>query len=217
MAVNAGLKVLLVEQGDFTSGTSSRSSKLVHGGLRYLREGQIKVTRESVREREWLLKAAPHLVNSLGFYIADYENFHIPMGVFGFGVIIYDLLAPKWDHRRVNELELLQSLPGLRQEGLLGGFHYQDAEMDDARVVLRLLRESVRDGGKAISHVKASHLLKTRGGKVCGVSLTDTESPDQPAFEVKAKVVVNACGPWSDERGRKWGESPTSANCAART
>jgi len=85
MAVNAGLKVLLVEQGDFTSGTSSRSSKLVHGGLRYLREGQIKVTRESVREREWLLKAAPHLVNSLGFYIADYENFHIPMGSSGLG------------------------------------------------------------------------------------------------------------------------------------
>jgi glycerol-3-phosphate dehydrogenase len=198
-AVHAGLKVLLVEANDFTFGTSSRSSKLVHGGFRYLREKQVEVTKESVRERERLLKAAPHLVTKLGFLLADYENFHVPMAEFGLGVIIYDLLAPKWDHKRLSPKGMLRSVPGLRAEKLLGGFLYYDAEMDDSRVVLRLLRESVHDGGTALSYAHVEKLLRTKDRQVCGVVLRDTASIKERTAEVKAKVVVNATGPWSDE------------------
>lgn len=199
MAVNAGLKALLVEQHDFTFGTSSRSSKLVHGGLRYLREGQWGVTREMVREREWLLKVAPHLVTKLGFLIADYKKFNIPLAEFGLGVIIYDLMAPKWDHKTLNRKGMLEYLPGLRADGLMGGFRYDDAIMDDSRVVLRLLRESVHDGGTALSYARVDKLLRTADGTVCGVLLQDCSSPLGATTEVKAKAVINATGPWSDE------------------
>lgn len=199
MAVNAGLKALLVEQHDFTFGTSSRSSKLVHGGLRYLREGQWGVTREMVREREWLLKVAPHLVTKLGFLIADYEKFNIPLATFGLGVIIYDLMAPKWDHKTLNQKDMVEYLPGLRSEGLMGGFRYDDAIMDDSRVVLRLLRESVRDGGTALSYARVNKLLRTADGKVCGVELQDRSTPQGETVEIEARVVINATGPWSDE------------------
>ena len=198
-AVHAGLKVLLVEANDFTFGTSSRSSKLVHGGFRYLREKQVEVTKESVREREWLLKEAPHLVTKLGFLLADYQNFHVPMAEFGLGVVIYDLLAPKWEHKQLSAKGMLQSVPGLRAEKLMGGFLYYDAEMDDSRVVLRLLRESVNDGGTSLSFARAEKLLRTKNGQVCGVVLRDTASTKERTAEVKAKVIVNATGPWSDE------------------
>ena len=198
-AVHAGLKVLLVEANDFTFGTSSRSSKLVHGGFRYLREKQVEVTKESVHEREWLLKDAPHLVTKLGFLLADYENFHVPMAEFGLGVVIYDLLAPKWEHKQLSAKGMLQSVPGLRAEKLIGGFLYYDAEMDDSRVVLRLLRESVNDGGTALSFARAEKLLRTKDGQVCGIVLRDTASANGRTTEVKAKVVVNATGPWSDK------------------
>ncbi len=198
-AVNAGLKTLLVEAYDFTFGTSSRSSKLVHGGFRYLREKQVDVTKESVREREWLLKEAPHLVTKLGFLLADYENFHVPMAEFGLGVVIYDLLARKWEHKQLSANGILQSVPGLRADKLMGGFLYYDAEMDDSRVVLRLLRESVHAGGTALSYARAEKLLRTKDGQVCGVVVRDTASTKERAMEVKAKVVVNATGPWSDE------------------
>ncbi len=198
-AVHAGLKVLLVEANDFTFGTSSRSSKLVHGGFRYLREKQVEVTKESVREREWLLKEAPHLVTKLGFLLADYKNFHVPMAEFGLGVVIYDLLAPKWEHKQLSAKGMLQSVPGLRAEKLMGGFLYYDAEMDDSRVVLRMLRESVHDGGTALSFARAEKLLRTKDGQVCGVVIRDTTSTNGRTAEVKTKVVVNATGPWSDE------------------
>jgi glycerol-3-phosphate dehydrogenase len=208
MAVNAGLKALLVEQNDFTFGTSSRSSKLIHGGFRYLREGQMSVTKESVREREWLLKVAPHLVTRLGFVLADYENFHIPLAEYGLGVVIYDLLAPKWNHKRLRQTGMIQLVPGLRADGLLGGYLYYDAHMDDSRVVLRLLRESVRDGGTALSYTRAEKLLRTADGKVCGVALHDMSTPQGKTVEVKAQVVINASGPWSDELRAQVGGTP---------
>ncbi|MGZ6225952.1 MAG: FAD-dependent oxidoreductase, partial [Syntrophales bacterium] len=121
-AVRAGLKTLLVEAKDFAFGTSSRSSKLIHGGFRYLRNKQISVTKESVREREWMLREAPNLVTPLSFLLPNFERSHFPSWKLGLGVALYDLLAPKWDHRRYNGLKLLEACPSLNGEGLLGGF-----------------------------------------------------------------------------------------------
>lgn len=196
-AVSAGLRALLIEQGDFSSGTSSRSSKLIHGGFRYLREGQIQVTRESVREREWLLKEAPNLVTKLGFLLPDYESFNVPMSQFGLGVTIYDLLAPKWEHRRMGKNRIMRDFPDLRSDGLMGGFLYHDAAMDDSRIVIRLLREAVSDGGVALSYARAESLMRRKDGSVCGVVVRDTASTRR-SVEVRSRVVVNACGPFSD-------------------
>ncbi len=205
-AVTAGLRTLLVEARDFAFGTSSRSSKLIHGGFRYLRNKQIGVTKESVREREWILREAPNLVAPLSFLLPNFERYHFPSWKLGLGVILYDLLAPKWDHRKYNGLKLLEACPSLNREGLLGGFRYYDAVMDDARVLLRILRESVQAGGTALNYAKAERLLRTSDGRVCGALLRDMASPDGKTVEVKAKVVVNASGAWSDEVRNQLGQ-----------
>ncbi len=198
-AVTAELKTLLIEAKDFAFGTSSRSSKLIHGGFRYLRNKQISVTKESVREREWILREAPNLVTPLSFLLPNFERYHFPTWKLGLGVALYDLLAPKWDHRKYNGLKLLEACPSLNGEGLLGGFQYYDAVMDDARVLLRILRESVQAGGTALSYARAERLLRTNDSRVCGALLRDMATPGGKTVEVKAKVVVNASGAWSDE------------------
>jgi glycerol-3-phosphate dehydrogenase len=207
-ATAMGLKTLLVEACDFAFGTSSRSSKLVHGGFRYLREGQVNVTRDSVREREWMLRDAPDLVTKMGFLLADYQSFKVPMAEFRLGVAIYDILAPKWDHKEYNAAQMLKSIPGLRAEGLLGGFQYFDATMDDSRIVLRILRESVHQGGTALSYARVEKTLQNKAGKVCGVALRDTSSNSHRTAEIKAKVVINASGPFSDELRGQLGGKP---------
>jgi glycerol-3-phosphate dehydrogenase len=198
-AVATGLKALLVEANDFAFGTSSRSSKLIHGGFRYLRNRQISVTKESVREREWMLRQAPNLVTSLSFLLPNFERYHFPSWKLGFGVMIYDLLAPKWNHRKYSPIKLLEACPFLNAGGLIGGFQYYDAVMDDARLLLRILREAVQAGGAALSYTSAERLLRTGDGRVCGALLREKLSPHGRTAEVKAKVVVNASGAWSDE------------------
>jgi len=198
-AVTAGLKSLLVEANDFAFGTSSRSSKLIHGGFRYLRNKQFNVTKESVREREWMLREAPNLVAPLSFVLPNFERYHFPSWKLGMGVMIYDLLAPKWDHRKCSLTKLLEACPFLNAGGLVGGFQYYDAVMDDVRLLLRILREAVQAGGVALSYTRAERLLRTSDGRVCGALLRDRLFPDGRTAEVKAKVVVNASGVWSDE------------------
>ena len=205
-AVAAGLKVLLVEASDFAFGTSSRSSKLIHGGFRYLRNKQINVTKESVREREWILREAPNLVTPLGFLLPNFARYQFPSWKLGLGVMIYDLLAPKWNHHRYSPVKLQEACPFLNSDGLIGGFQYYDAAMDDARVLLRVLREAVQAGGVALNYTRAERLLRTGDGKVCGALLRDKLSPDGRAAEVKAKVVVNASGAWSDEVRNQLGQ-----------
>jgi len=197
-AVQEGYRTLLVEAGDFASGTSSRSSKLIHGGFRYLRNKQFSVTRESVREREWLLNEARHLVTSLGFLMPCPDDPKLK-SQFGLGVIIYDLLAPKWQHSRLSNFDMLAKCPALAANNLSCGFLYYDAGMDDTRIVLRLIRESVDAGGSAINYAKATALLKDGNGKVCGAVLKDCAAGALGEIEVKARVVINAAGPWSDE------------------
>ncbi|MGA2517867.1 MAG: glycerol-3-phosphate dehydrogenase/oxidase [Thermodesulfobacteriota bacterium] len=205
-AVAARLKTLLVEANDFASGTSSRSSKLIHGGFRYLRNKQINVTKESVREREWMLREAPNLVTPLRFLLPNFERYHFPSWKLGLGVMIYDLLAPKWNHCKCSPARLLEACPFLNAEGLIGGFQYYDAVMDDARLLLRILREAVQSGGAALSYTRAERLLRTGDGQVCGALLKDGLSPDGRTAEAKAKVVVNASGAWSDEVRNQLGQ-----------
>jgi glycerol-3-phosphate dehydrogenase len=205
-AVADRLKTLLVEANDFAFGTSSRSSKLIHGGFRYLRNKQVHVTKESVREREWMLREAPNLVTPLTFLLPNFERYHFPSWKLGLGVIIYDLLAPKWDHHRVSRSILLDACPFLNGEGLIGGFQYYDAVMDDCRVLLRILREAVQAGGVALNYTRAESLLRTGNGQVCGALLRDRISPGGNTVEVKAKVVVNASGAWSDDVRNQLGQ-----------
>jgi len=205
---HAGLRALLVEADDFASGTSSRSSKLVHGGLRYLRNAQIKVTLESVQEREYLLKQGRGLINRLGFLYTCLPSDHMPGWVFGAGLTIYDIMAHQWSHRSYDAEDLRELCPPLTVPGLRGGYRYFDANTDDARLVLRLLRESVAGGGLALNYARAEALLHTRAGKVCGVVLNDTSGEAGRQAEVHARVVINATGAWADRLRGQVGEKP---------
>jgi glycerol-3-phosphate dehydrogenase len=208
-ATRAGLRTLLLEANDFASGTSSRSSKLVHGGFRYLENAQVRLTFESVRERERLLKEGRGLVTPLGFLIASYRGDAIPAWVFGAGLIIYDLLAVKWGHRHYDARDLRELCPPLRQQDLLGGYRYFDAQADDARLVLRVIAEAVRAGGVALNYARVQALLRRRTGSVCGVALQDmTPEGNHRSLELQATLVVNATGAWVDELRAQIGGRP---------
>lgn len=198
IAAACGLKTLLVEAKDFAFGTSSRSSKLVHGGFRYLYNRQFQVTFESVRQREELLQEASNLVTPLSFNLPNYDQYNYPSWLLNCGVIIYDLMAPKWQHQELSAQETSQKFNHLKMSGLKTCFCYQDAVLDDARLVLRVIREAVSDGATAINYVRALKLLRNAQGKVCGVVLQDNSTLDAQSKEIHARVVVNASGPWTD-------------------
>ena len=212
-AASLGLRALLLEARDFSFGTSSRSSKLVHGGFRYLRNRQFSVTRESVREREWLLKTAPHLVERLSFLLPEWRGSRTPAWQFTVGVLLYDLLAPKWDHRRLSADELLRLAPALRAEGLTGGWQYYDASVDDSCLVLRVLQAARREGAAALNYARVDGLLRDRQGRVHGVQVLDLAHDQPRVAEVKARVVINAAGPWSDELRVRVGAQPKLRKC----
>jgi glycerol-3-phosphate dehydrogenase len=198
-AANAGLNALLLEANDFGFGTSSRSSKLIHGGIRYLRNRQYAVTYESVREREWMLNEAEKLVTPLPFLLPIYIENERSQRNTGMAILIYDLLAPKWWHRSYNARQLLEVCPLFRRENLLRGYFYGDALMDDARVLLRVIREAVKAGGTAVNYARVEGLLRTRDGQVCGVMVKDRANSQGKTYEINGGVVINATGPWSDE------------------
>lgn len=207
-ATRRGWRTLLVEAHDFASGTSSRSSKLVHGGFRYLKNGQIRLTYESVRERERLLSEGHGLVNKLGFLLANFDGDAIPGWVFEAGLICYDLLAFQWGHRRYDAYDMRDLCPVLTDEGLQGGFRYFDAQTDDARLVLRLIQESARAGGLALNYARAESILCKVDGTVCGVAIRDLNPSGGASFEAKARVVINASGAWADDLRRQIGGAP---------
>jgi len=205
-AICGGLKTLLLEGADFSSGTSSKSSKLVHGGFRYLRSGQYNVTYESVRQREMLLKQAPDLVTLLGF-IMPYGSKRQQRRIFRTGVIIYDLMAPKWNHRHLNLDQLRELIPILRPPKLAGAFLYHDARLDDSRMVLRLIQEGREAGGMTLNYAKAVQLLRSKDGHVQGVAVEDRSNAHLGTFELNANAVINATGPWTDDlRGQLGGQ-----------
>ncbi len=199
-ASRAGLKTLLVEGRDFASGTSSRSSKLVHGGLRYLSNVQVRLTVNSVHERDRLLREGRGLIEPLGSILAGYWGDRPPAWVFGMGLMVYDVLGHRWAHRRYDAPRLQEICPQITAKDLIGGYQYYDAQTDDARLVLRVIREAVRAGGTALSYAHVDGLLRDRAGQVHGVQLRDQIGGQMK--EVSAPVVISAAGAWSDQLRR---------------
>ena len=203
MAALNGLKVALLEKGDFAGGTSSKSTKLIHGGLRYLENLEFGLVRESLRERSVQLKSAPHLVHPLRFIIPVYDSDARPFWLMKLGVKLYDLLSRKHvieKHRVLDAEEICRLVPGIRREGLQGGVMYSDAQMDDARLCLENVLSAVEKGAHAANYAKVVSFIQ-ENGKTVGVRARDEVG--QKNFEVRARRVVCAVGPWTNILMRK--------------
>jgi glycerol-3-phosphate dehydrogenase len=196
-AAQTGASVLLVEQNDFASGTSCASSKLVHGGLRYLKEGQWRLTLESVRERNRLLRERGGLVQRQPFLMPVYQGMKPGRRAMRAGLAIYDLMGGQWASRSLSAQQALALEPALRCDGLLGAVAYDDAQTDDVRLVLRLIFEAEAAGATALNYVRVMEVLKTADGRVRGLALRDGLSVE--TREIEAALVINAAGVWSAE------------------
>jgi len=198
MAALNGLKVALIEKEDFASGTSSKSTKLIHGGLRYLENMEIGLVRESLKERFVQLKNAPHLVHPLRFVVPVYKSDRRPLWMIKFGVWLYDVLSREYTiekHHTLSAKEICQKIPGIQREGLIGGVEYSDAQMNDARLCLENILSAVDRGAHVINYAKARSFIY-ENGKTVGVQAYDTLG--QEAFNIRAKRVVCAVGPWTN-------------------
>lgn len=195
-AAARGYRVALVEQADFAKGTSSRSTKLVHGGVRYLKQGNISLVREALHERALLHANAPHLVRELAFVIPNYGWFD--EALYGIGLKAYDLLAGSANLAPSSLLsadDTVARLPTVRRQGLVGGVQYYDGQFDDARLAISLARTAADRGAVLANYVAARGLVK-EGGRLSGVELEDVETGRQ--FTVRARCVVNATGIFVD-------------------
>jgi glycerol-3-phosphate dehydrogenase len=206
-AAARGFKVVLFESQDFAKGTSSRSTKLVHGGVRYLAQGNISLVREALHERTTLLANAPHLAQPLAFVMPSYSWWQRPF--YGIGLKLYDLLAGK---AGLNPTEFLTSketgqlLPNLRLSGLSGGVKYWDGQFDDARLALALAKTAAKHGALLINYCPAKQLIYDHN-MVCGLQVEDAESGI--SFDVSATCVINATGVWVDTLRQQDGQSTT--------
>lgn len=206
-AASRGHRTLLLEAHDWAQGTSSRSTKLVHGGVRYLAQGQIALVRSALRERGLLRRSAPHLVHDLPFVVPGYRLWALPF--YGTGLKVYDLLAGRLGLGRSRVLGHVAArgrIPTLRSQGLRGGVLYFDGGFDDARLAVTLLRTLEDLGGAALNHAPVTGLLND-GGRVSGVRFRDAETGTEHA--ARARVVVNATGVWVD--GLRRMEDPAAA------
>jgi glycerol-3-phosphate dehydrogenase len=197
-AATRGLAVLLLERQDFGKGTSSRSTKLVHGGVRYLEQGNISLVMEALKERGILFRNAPHLVHDVPFVVPNYSWWETPF--YGIGMKIYDLLAGKYGFgksRVLSREETLERLPTLRQDGLRGGVIYHDGQFDDSRLLIHLMQTAVDHGATVLNYAPVVELHKDDDGFIDGVSAVDSEISER--FSLKARVVVNATGIFTDE------------------
>jgi glycerol-3-phosphate dehydrogenase len=198
-AAQRGLKVALVDKGDFASATSSASSKLVHGGLRYLERAQLRLVYEALAERRRLLRNAPHFVWPLRFVLPFYRDARLPRWKGRIGLWLYDLLAGSHNLQRSRDLSALQlcrSFPALRTNGLLGAAAYYDAQMDDARLCLDVVRTADQLGANIANYVEVEHIDLARTGGFAEVALRDRMSGE--AISARARQVLNAAGPWVD-------------------
>ncbi|HMS79779.1 MAG TPA: glycerol-3-phosphate dehydrogenase/oxidase [Burkholderiaceae bacterium] len=191
-----GFSVALLEGEDFAKGTSSRATKLVHGGVRYLAQGKLSLVREALHERAALLRNAPHLASPIGFVMPAYRWWEARF--YGAGLALYDRLAGRdalGRTRRLDRAATLAELPGVRAQGLRGGVLYWDGQFDDARLALALARTAAAHGALLLNHVEAIDLLH-EDGRVRGVRARDRETGE--ARDVRARAVVNATGVWVD-------------------
>jgi glycerol-3-phosphate dehydrogenase len=197
-AAMRGLRTILVERDDLGSGTSSRSSRLVHGGLRYLEQGRLRLVWESNRERQVLLAIAPHLVRPLPFVFPIHQGDRITFWRLAAGMWLYDLLALFRNvapHRMLGKRAVLEREPMLRERGLVGGARYFDAQCDDARLVLATARSAILHGALVANHVELE-ALAFAGGRVAGAEVHDRITGERGT--IRAATVVNATGPWTD-------------------
>lgn len=197
-AASRGYQTLLLEQADFAKGTSSRSTKLVHGGVRYLAQGDIGLVREALHERGLLLKNAAHLVKNESFIIPNYEWWG---GAFyTIGLTLYDLLAGKLGFGRakhISKKETILRLPTVQQKKLYGGVVYHDGQFDDSRLAVNLAQTSLEQGATILNYFKVISLIKSTEGKIAGVVTTDIESGK--TYHIKGKTVINATGVFVDD------------------
>jgi len=196
-AVSRGYRTLLVEQHDFSKGTSSRSTKLIHGGVRYLRQGNFTLVRDALRERGRLIRNAPHLVHDLAFVVPVYRWRDI--GFYGSGLKLYDFLSGRLSlgkSRILSRTETIQRLPSIRTTGLKGGVLYHDAQFDDSRLAISLAQSITALGGVAANYVQVVSLLKA-GRKTVGAAVKDVFSG--AVYEVAARATVNATGVFADQ------------------
>ena len=196
-ASSRGYRTLLLERDDFAKGTSSRSTKLVHGGVRYLRQGNISLVLEALRERGLLIKNASHLVRNTAFVVPNYSWWEGPF--YGIGLKMYDLLAGRSGFGRsklLSRKKTLEMLPTIEPEGLDGGVIYYDGQFDDARLAVNLAQTAAEHGGTLLNYVRVTGLVKT-DGEVKGVLARDVETGEE--FEIHSRVVINATGVFTDE------------------
>ncbi len=196
-AASRGYRTLLLEQHDFAKGTSSRSTKLIHGGVRYLQQGDISLVLEALRERGLLMRNAPHLVRNLSFVVPSYDWWNGPF--YGMGLKLYDALAGKLGlgpSRLLSREETLEQIPTVEPEGLRGGVMYHDGQFDDARLAMTLAMTVQDLGGVAVNYMQVTGLMKAKGF-VRGVIAKDGETGEER--EIPARIVVNATGPFTDQ------------------
>jgi glycerol-3-phosphate dehydrogenase len=198
-AAMRGLRTALVERDDFASGTSSRSSRLIHGGLRYLEHGWLHLVFESSRERRTLMRIAPHLVRPLAFTWPVYDEARVPLWKLGAGLMVYDALGLfrnlGGNHRRLVADEVLELEPAIRREGLRGGARYFDASTNDVRLTLATVRAAAEAGATVMNHADVRSLRRA-GAHIGGAHVVDRIT--DKGVDVTARAVVNATGPWSD-------------------
>ncbi len=196
-AVRMGLKTVLFEKNDFAWGTSSRSSKFIHGGLRYLAEGRIFLTYDSVRNRQRLLREAPGLVEPVDFLVPVYKHFGPGRWTLQAALSIYDLMAGEKHHSYYDLEQFSNLIPQVQHKKLTGGYLFMDAQTDDARLVMRLINEAKAAGGTAFNYTGVTQIHRNDEGAVTGVEVEDTET--RQTQTLSASAVINATGAWAEE------------------
>ncbi len=197
-AASRGYRILLLEMNDFTQGTSSKSTKLIHGGVRYLAKGDIALVREALRERGYLVRNAPHLVHDQPFIIPVYRWWDAV--IYTLGLTFYDLLAGRLSLGRsvyLSRRRVLDQMPGITGKGLRGGILYHDGQFDDSRLAMDLLHRFHEEGGIALNYCPVTGLVKDDTGRISGVQCRDRCG--EQSMQIDARGVINATGVWVDE------------------
>ncbi len=197
-AAARGYSTLLLEQSDFAKATSARSTKLVHGGVRYLQKGDVALVREALRERGYLRKNAPHLVKNQRFIIANYRWWEKPF--YTLGLTLYDLLSGGMSLGRslpMKKRDVIKAIPQIVREKLKGGVIYHDGQFDDSRLAVNMMQTAIEQGATVVNYVRVTDLLKNAGGRVSGVAAVD--ELDGAGFTAEGRCIINATGIFVDD------------------